>query len=86
MVVSSKLRRALFEVHRSKFDPHVSMYLHRRLPWSLVSPAHQTSIVKFYPNVRERIGEKLPDSLQHVKSIYVPDVTCFHFKEMLDQA
>ncbi|TGZ52585.1 hypothetical protein DBV15_10513 [Temnothorax longispinosus] len=86
MVVFSKLRRALFEVHRPKFDPHVSMHLHRSLPWSLVSPAHQTGVVKFYPNVRERIGEMVPDSSQYVKSVYVPDVTCFHFREMLEQA
>ncbi|KAL0131021.1 hypothetical protein PUN28_002546 [Cardiocondyla obscurior] len=32
MVVPTKLRRTLFEVHRPKFDPHVSMHLHRSLP------------------------------------------------------
>ncbi|XP_018371685.1 PREDICTED: uncharacterized protein LOC108766713 isoform X1 [Trachymyrmex cornetzi] len=79
VVVSSKLRRTLFEVHRPKFDPHVSIHLHRSLPWTLVSPAHQTGVIKFYPNVRERIDEKLPDSSQYVKSIYIPDVTCSHF-------
>ncbi|XP_018308342.1 uncharacterized protein [Mycetomoellerius zeteki] len=79
MVVSSKLRRTLFEVHRPKFDPHVSIHLHRSLPWTLVSPAHQTDVIKFYPNVRERIDEKLSDTSEYVKSIYIPDVTCSHF-------
>jgi len=84
VVVPSKLRRTLFEM-RSKFDPHVSIHLHRSLPWSLVGPAHQSGVIKFYPTVRERISEKLPDSFQHVKSAYVPDVTCSHFREMSDQ-
>ncbi|XP_018356123.1 PREDICTED: uncharacterized protein LOC108756645 isoform X1 [Trachymyrmex septentrionalis] len=79
VVASSKLRRTLFEVHRPKFDPHDSIHLHRSLPWTLVSPAHQTGVIKFYPNVRKRIEEKLPDSSQYVKSIYIPDVTCSHF-------
>ncbi|XP_011697898.1 PREDICTED: uncharacterized protein LOC105455895 isoform X2 [Wasmannia auropunctata] len=85
VVVSSKLRRTLFEV-RPKFDPHVSIHLHRSLPWSLVGPAHQSGVIEFYPNVRGRIDEKLPDSSQHVKSVYVPDVTCSHFRAVLDQA
>lgn len=87
VVACSKLRRDLFEVHRPKFGLHILTHFHRCLPWTLVGPAHQRGITKFYPNVRERIDEKLSDlnTAQYVKSAYVPDVTCFHFREAPDK-
>lgn len=85
VVACSKLRRDLFEVHRPKFGLHILTHLHYCLPWALVGPAHQRGIIKSYPNVRERIDEKLSDLAQYVKSAYVPDLTCFHFREVPDK-
>lgn len=81
VVACSKLRRDLLEVHRPKFGLYILTHLHRCLPWPLVGPTHQRGIIKFYPNVKERIGEKLSDLTRYVKSVYVPDLTCFHFGE-----
>lgn len=78
-VGTSKLRRALFEVHRPEFD--VSTQLHHRSPWTPVNPAYHRDIVKFYPNVRERINERLPDEYARLTT-YVPDLMCYHIKEV----
>lgn len=85
LVACSKLRRDLFEVHRPKFGLYILTHLHYCLPWALVGPAHQRGIIKSYSNVRERIDEKLSDLAQCVKSAYVPDLTCFHFREVIDK-
>lgn len=73
-------------MHRPKFDPRVLTQLHRCLPWALVSPAHERGVVRFYPNARQRIDERLPDPSEHVKLAYVPDLTCFHLREVPDKA
>jgi hypothetical protein len=76
-----KLRRVLIEVNYSKFGQ-----LHRCLPWTLVGAAHQRGAVNFYPTAKQRINEIVPDQLEYTKTSYVPDVTCFHFGELLHEA
>jgi len=77
-IVFLKLRRVLVEVDYSKFGQ-----LHRCLPWRLVGAAHQRGAVNFYPTARQRINEIVPEQLEYRETSYVPDVTCFHFGELL---
>jgi len=80
-ILSLKLRKVLFEMRQIKFGQ-----LHRCLPWTLVGAAHQRGAVNFYPTVRQRINEIVPDQLEYTKTTYVPDVTCFHFGELSHEA
>ncbi|EFN81956.1 hypothetical protein EAI_11663 [Harpegnathos saltator] len=65
---------------RPEFDLSVSTQLPS--PWTPVNPAHHRGAVKSYANVRQRINERLPDEPEYARSIYVPDLTCCHIKEV----
>ncbi|KAG7211407.1 hypothetical protein KM043_010695 [Ampulex compressa] len=79
-------RRMLFEAYRPRFCRFAFPSMHRRLPWPYVAPAHQQGQARFYPNARERIDERTIEAEGGFKSAYVPDLTCFHLREVPDKA
>ncbi|XP_053972165.1 uncharacterized protein LOC128872969 isoform X2 [Hylaeus volcanicus] len=80
------MRKKLAGVYRPPYSHNVHTTLHLRLPWEYVSPSHERGQTKLYPNVRERIDEKVPKiNEEDESSTYVPDITCFHLREVLDK-
>ncbi|CAK9797183.1 hypothetical protein ANTQUA_LOCUS1060 [Anthophora quadrimaculata] len=82
------MRKTLLGVYRPPFSRNAYTALHRRLPWSYVSPSHERGHTKFYPNVRERVEEKFPttilDNAIMRTATYIPDMRCFHCRDIFD--
>ncbi|XP_076386047.1 uncharacterized protein LOC143264132 isoform X2 [Megachile rotundata] len=82
---SGGMRKILLGVYRVPFSCNIITSLHRRLPWPYVSPSHERGHTKFYPHVRERIDEKIARDTEEDHT-HVPDLNCFHLKEVLDKS
>lgn len=82
------MRKILMGAYRPPFSRNLFTNFHRRLPWPSVSPSHARGHPKFYPNVRERIDEKISKGSEQVPSklTHVPNLTCFHLREVLDKS
>ncbi|KOC67482.1 hypothetical protein WH47_11661 [Habropoda laboriosa] len=84
----NRLRKMLLGVYRPPFSRNMYTTLHRRLPWPYVSPSHERGHTKFYPNVRERVEEKSPNTILDNAimrtATYIPDMRCFHRGDVLD--
>ncbi|XP_034191335.2 uncharacterized protein LOC117609291 [Osmia lignaria lignaria] len=81
------MRKILMGAYRPPFNRNLFTNFHRRLPWPSVSPSHARGYPKFYPNVRERIDEKTKGSEEAPSKLtHVPNLTCFHLREVLDKS
>lgn len=79
------MRKTLLGVYRPPFSTNIHLTLHRRLPWSYVSPSHERGHMKFYPNVRERIDEIVAET-SAPDATHIPDVKCFHLRDVSDKS
>lgn len=54
--------------------------VHQSLPWDLLCPGHEASIVDSYRNVADCIEERVPGLREDdERKAHIPDLTCYHF-------